>query len=237
MWSKVKLRDLHSCDALAVLGAEAEEVGQIAAAMRALEGEDAGSSDGALEDDFVLAATTVRARASTTICRCLSAHCCCYNTPRTHLSAQPDSNRMQHADSPVPEHCAHEVLTRFCKKSPFWWHDRCMLVMQAGADAAAADAATAPATPPQEASIDEGDTSSEWPSDEAGSDEAGGRVDAAGEGSGDRVRVVNGSSAGSDAGSRRAGSIASTYWRPERTNRKEALSAIDEQCATIQSTA
>ena len=109
-----------------------------------------------------------------------------------------------------------------------------MLVMQAGADAAAADAATAPATPPQEANIDEGDTSSEWSSDEVGSDEAGGRVAAAGEGLGVRVRVGNGSGAGSDAGSRRAGSIASTYWRLERTDRKEALSAIDEQCATVQ---
>lgn len=62
---------------LAVLRAEAEEVDQIAAAMRALEGEDAGSSDGALEDDFVLAATTVRACASTCCCRCLLRHCCC----------------------------------------------------------------------------------------------------------------------------------------------------------------
>ena len=108
-----------------------------------------------------------------------------------------------------------------------------MPVLQAGADAAAADAATAPATPPQEASLDEGDTSSEWSSDESGSDEAGGRVAAAVEGLGNRSRVSDGSSAGSDAGSRRSGSIASTYWRPERTDRKEALSAIDEQCATI----
>lgn len=115
----------------------------------------------------------------------------------------------------------------------FGLHDRCMPVLQAGADAATADAATAPATPPQEASINEEDTSSEWSSDEAGSDEAGGRVAAAGEDVGDRFRARNGSSAGSDAGSRRAGSIASTYWRPERTDRKEALSAIDEQCATI----
>ena len=54
-----------ACDTLAALRAEAEEVDQIAAAMRALEGADAGSTDGALEDDFVLAATTVCTCAST----------------------------------------------------------------------------------------------------------------------------------------------------------------------------
>ena len=68
---------------------------QIAAAMHALEGKDAGSSDGALEDDFVMAATTVRAHASTCICRGLSTHCSCCNYTRTHLSAQPDSIRVQ----------------------------------------------------------------------------------------------------------------------------------------------
>ena len=31
------------------------------------------------------------------------------------------------------------------------------------------------------------------------------------------------------AGSRRQGSIASTYWRPERQDRKENLSVIDER--------
>ena len=107
----------------------------------------------------------------------------------------------------------------------------CMDALQAAADAATAGAGAAPATPPEEASADEEDGSSVWSSEEAGSDEAGGRVAAAGQGLGDRVRVRDGSSAGSNAGPRRAGSIASTYWRPERTDRKEALSAIDEQCA------
>ncbi len=107
----------------------------------------------------------------------------------------------------------------------------CVLMRQAVADAGAADAAAAPATPPQEASIDEEDDSSEWSSEGAGGTEAQERVAAAREGQDDGLRVRDGSSAGSEAGSRRAGSIASTYWRPERTDRKEALSAIDEQCA------
>ena len=131
---------------------------------------------------------------------------------RTSLTVTECSN--EHADIPAPEHSAHELLINM-HNSPFGGM-MFMLVMQAG---------------------DEEDTSSECgSSDEAGSVEAGGRVAAAGEGLGGRVRVRvgNGSSAGSDAGSRRAGSIASTYWRPERTDRKEALSAIDEQCATVQ---
>lgn len=42
---------------------------------------------------------------------------------------------------------------------------------------------------------------------------------------------VSGSVSGSEAGSkgRRVGSIASTYWRPAREDRREALSVIDER--------
>lgn len=37
------------------------------------------------------------------------------------------------------------------------------------------------------------------------------------------------------AGPRKLGSIASTYWRPERQDRKENLSVIDERCFSITS--
>ena len=57
---------------------------QIAAAMRALEGGDAGSSDGALEDDFVLAATTVCACASPRCCGYLWLRCCCSVFAKPH---------------------------------------------------------------------------------------------------------------------------------------------------------
>ncbi|KAK9846608.1 hypothetical protein WJX81_007566 [Elliptochloris bilobata] len=89
----------------------------------------------------------------------------------------------------------------------------------------------APAEGPEQASSDDEAGSSGWSSEESDpeGDGAGERGDGAGESTADRVRVRAGSGTSSEAGSRRAGSIASTYWRPERADRKAALSAIDEQ--------
>ena len=73
-----------------------------------------------------------------------------------------------------------------------------------------------------EVSTDDEGSAEQLSSDEAG---RGRRGSEAGPGS------VSGSVSGSEAGSkgRRVGSIASTYWRPAREDRKEALSVIDER--------
>ena len=73
-----------------------------------------------------------------------------------------------------------------------------------------------------EVSTDDEGSAEQLSSDEAGRGRGGSQ---AGPGS------VSGSVSGSEAGSkgRRVGSIASTYWRPAREDRKEALSVIDER--------
>ncbi len=113
---------------------------------------------------------------------------------------------------------------------------------------AAQGAASAASPPPEHAAdgaaaahFDAGDSDSEgsaeqWSSDEGeleGELEARGSARGAAAAGQGRDGARAGSSASSEPGSRGggAGSIASTYWRPERTDRKEALSAIDEQCA------
>ena len=198
--------------------ADLQELAELDAAEAALES----GSDGDLEDDFLLAATQVRRRCSYISLRCSGAPSSRELCHTRMMSVMPSPLLLAKSPRYQQQHLCRQ-------QSPKTSGDSHCLTNVAPVATQAEDAEGESPAADSHQGVEHGDDDS---SSYAETDYSDGELDRAAASGG---VSTSGDARGEERSARRAGgpggpgSIASTYWRPERTDRKNLLTVVDER--------